>query len=183
MRIMAIDPSTTVTGWAIIVVEDGIIEASTSGFIDAVRQAPKEGMGHRLHTTYRQLAYLAKKHEPIGAIAIEAGFVGGQVRASLVTGYARGIIYMLAAYLNVECFDYAPASVKKSVAGSGRADKKMVNDAVRGYLAIDKELDWNESDALAVGLTHLARTGEWDRMRTRIDNDQIVMPKRGEYAV
>jgi crossover junction endodeoxyribonuclease RuvC len=82
----------------------------------------------------------------------------------LVIGYARAIVWMLAAGLDVGATMYAPASIKKQIAGTGRASKNDVNNAVRGLLRIEQRLEENEADALAVGLTHLTVTGLWNRM-------------------
>ncbi len=163
MIIMSVDPSTTVTGWAVIEVQDGAVVDFESGYIDAQRRA-KDGIGYRLDFTYRALKHEAAKHN-IHSIGMEGGFVGGNSSTSLVIGYARAVVLMVAAGIDKPATLYAPATIKKQIAGTGRSSKNDVNNAVRGLLSITEGVEENEGDALAIGLTHLLALGAWDRMQ------------------
>lgn len=56
--------------------------------------------------------------------------------------------------------DYSPPTVKKALTGNARADKRDVADAVQRYLASPMRFATDdESDALAVAITHLVRIG------------------------
>jgi crossover junction endodeoxyribonuclease RuvC len=60
-----------------------------------------------------------------------------------------------AAAAGVECAEYAPARVKQSVCGYGRADKEQVQRMVRTILRLDAGPRTNhEADALAVAICH-----------------------------
>ena len=182
MIIMAVDPSTTVTGWAVIEAQDGSVVDYESGYVDAVRRTTKDGMGYRLDYIFRGLQGVAAKHD-IHSVGMEAGFVGGNSSTSLVIGYSRAVVLMLAAGIDKPCSSYAPSMIKKHIAGSGRATKNDVNMAVRGLLGIDVPIQEDEADALAIGLTHLLALGAWDRMRKLIDNNQIKAPQGGQNAI
>jgi crossover junction endodeoxyribonuclease RuvC len=85
-------------------------------------------------------------------------------------GQAIGVIIFTAAKNKVNIVEYAPGTIKKMVAGSGRADKKMVQQSVRKILGAKvrsknhgKTHFDNSADALAVALCHayhLRRGGE-----------------------
>ena len=60
-----------------------------------------------------------------------------------------------AASVGVECTEYAPARVKQSVCGYGRADKAQVQRMVKTILALDEPAAADhEADALAVAICH-----------------------------
>lgn len=164
MIIMSVDPSTTVTGWAVIEVQDGSVVDYESGVVDAVRRTSKDGMGYRLDYIFRGLQAVAAKHN-LDSMCMEGGFVGGNSSTSLIIGYARGLVLMVAAGIDKNCPMYAPATIKKHIAGTGRATKNDVNRAVRGLLAIEVPIQEDEADALAIGLTHLLALGAWNRMQ------------------
>ncbi len=167
MIVIGIDAATTITGWAIIEADGGKIKDYSSGFIDASKLAPRpKEIGSRLDYTFRALESVCTSG--LDALALEGGFIGQHPQANMSTGYARGIVYMLAAQKGLPLEEYAPAHVKKVVAGNGRAQKIHINVAVRRVLGIDGLLEENEADALAVALTYLASENAWRR-----DGDQI----------
>ena len=55
--------------------------------------------------------------------------------------------------------EYNPGTIKKSVAGNGRAGKPEIQRLVAALLGLDKPLPQDASDAAAIALTHLARAG------------------------
>ncbi len=69
---------------------------------------------------------------------------------------------MSAAETNVPIIEYAPGKIKKVVTGNGRADKELVQKAVRKYLGakVKKKTGQkthfdNAADALAVAICHI----------------------------
>ncbi len=74
----------------------------------------------------------------------------GKRAASLLAGLRRG------ARLSAS-HEYAPATVKRAVAGSGRASKQQVQNMVRALCSLEPpRLD--ASDALAIAICHAFRT-------------------------
>jgi crossover junction endodeoxyribonuclease RuvC len=61
--------------------------------------------------------------------------------------------------LGVPIFEYSPATVKKQVAGNGRATKEDVERGVLSYFPDAEPRNDNETDALAVLLTHFKKEG------------------------
>jgi crossover junction endodeoxyribonuclease RuvC len=72
-------------------------------------------------------------------------------------GHARGVALLVCARAGVPVHEYAPALVKRSVVGSGRAEKSQVAQMVRVVLRLDGPPPADAADALALALTHLQR--------------------------
>ena len=51
--------------------------------------------------------------------------------------------------------EYAPAKVKRTIAGSGRADKRQIQLMMRAVLTLDELPRPDAADALALAVTHL----------------------------
>ena len=86
-------------------------------------------------------------------VAIERVFHGASSRSLIVLAEARGALIAAVARLGLPMVELAPAAVKSSVTGSGRADKAQVMRMVRLSLGLGTEaLSADESDALAVAL-------------------------------
>jgi crossover junction endodeoxyribonuclease RuvC len=72
---------------------------------------------------------LLAEHAP-DALALEESYVGADARIALSVGQARGAVLVAGALAGVACAEYAPARVKQSVCGYGRADKGQVQRMV-----------------------------------------------------
>jgi crossover junction endodeoxyribonuclease RuvC len=81
--------------------------------------------------------------------------VGADARIALSVGQARGAVLVAAASAGVECREYAPARVKQSVCGYGRAEKGQIQRMVKLVLGLEAEpATSHEADALAVAICH-----------------------------
>ena len=87
------------------------------------------------------------------AAAVEDLFVKVNPRAALAIGQARGAILAVLGEQEIRVQSYAPATIKKALTGSGRATKDRVASMV-GTLLGTRDLETDESDALATALTH-----------------------------
>ena len=97
---------------------------------------------------------LIAAHAP-DAVALEESFVGADARIALFVGQARGAVLVAAASAGVECAEYAPARVKQTVCGYGRADKGQVQRMVKVILSLEQAPGTShEADALAVAICH-----------------------------
>jgi crossover junction endodeoxyribonuclease RuvC len=106
-----------------------------------------------LRTIFEGVAGLLAEHEP-DAVALEESYVGADARIALSVGQARGAVLLAGALAGVACAEYAPARVKQSVCGYGRADKGQVQRMVAIILGLDGEMPDHASDALAVAVCH-----------------------------
>ena len=108
----------------------------------------------RLRTIYEGVAALIEEHAP-AAVVLEESFVGADARIALSVGQARGAVLVAAARAGVACAEYAPARVKQTVCGYGRADKGQVQRMVKTILRLrEVPATTHEADALAVAICH-----------------------------
>jgi crossover junction endodeoxyribonuclease RuvC len=108
----------------------------------------------RLLTIFQGVTELISLHGP-DAVALEESYVGADARIALSVGQARGAVLVAAASAGLDCIEYAPARVKQSVCGYGRADKGQVQRMVKAILGLDElPAPDHAADALAVAICH-----------------------------
>ena len=157
MIILGIDPGTATTGYGVLSTEKDILDALSFGLIET----DKDGQaGDRLININKQFNALIKEIKP-DIIAIEKLFFAANAKTAMSVGQAIGVIIFTAAKNKISIVEYAPGTIKKMVAGNGRADKKLVQQAVRKVLGAKvrsknhgKTHFDNSADALAVALCH-----------------------------
>jgi crossover junction endodeoxyribonuclease RuvC len=117
------------------------------------RTRASQPLEQRLKTIFEGVAGLLEEHEP-DALALEESYVGADARIALSVGQARGAVLLAGALADVACAEYAPARVKQSVCGYGRADKEQVQRMVTMILGLQEAMSDHVSDALAVAVCH-----------------------------
>ena len=149
-RILGIDPGLRHLGWGV-VEQDG----SRLRFVACGTVSPPTGgaMGGRLMALAGGIEDVIGEHGP-GAAAIEETFVNEGARSALLLGQARGVALMVLAASGFEVGEYAATVVKKAVVGTGRADKRQVQDMVARLLPGAKATSADAADALAVAICH-----------------------------
>jgi len=86
--------------------------------------------------------------------AVEETFVNRDARATLKLGQARGIAMMVPAAAGLAVAEYAPNMVKKSVVGTGHAEKEQIRHMVGVLLPRAKPQSADAADALAIAICH-----------------------------
>ncbi|HEY2664484.1 MAG TPA: crossover junction endodeoxyribonuclease RuvC [Candidatus Binataceae bacterium] len=154
MRVLGIDPGSAVTGFGVVDRDHGISRLVAAGVIRARRGA---GRAQRLLNIHSHLCDLIREHCP-DSISLERSFVAENVQSAFRLGEARAIALLAAAQNRLSLFEYAPAEVKLTVTGYGRADKAQVKFVVRRSLnlAETEAIADDASDAIAIALCHLA---------------------------
>jgi crossover junction endodeoxyribonuclease RuvC len=151
VKVLGIDPGTAACGYGIVQEEEGRLRALDFGWW---RTPAKEPLAWRLRTIYEGVVVLIEQHGP-DAAALEESFVGADARIALSVGQARGAVLVACARAGVDCVEYAPAMVKKSVCGYGRAEKGQMQRMVRAILGLDAPPEpHHAADALAVAICH-----------------------------
>jgi len=150
VTVLGIDPGSRRMGWAVVERHGEQVRRLASGVI---RQDARLPLVERLGVIHRESSVLLDTYAP-DELAIETAFVRDNVRTALVLGQARGIPIGLAAARSVAVHEYAPALVKRHVAGSGRATKEQIRAMVLLLLGLQEALAEDEADALAIALTH-----------------------------
>ena len=148
---MGIDPGVASTGFGVVRVAGGSMEAVDAGVIEA---PAGDSLGNRLELIHRELVGLIVWHQP-AAVALEELYFGKNVRSATAVGQARGVAMLAAAQHGVPCSDYTPQAVKMAVCGSGAADKAQVQHMVGALLGLPRPPESDHAaDALAVAICH-----------------------------
>lgn len=152
-RVLGVDPGSIATGW-------GLVGGSAARpvLLDAgvIRLAARAAFADRLHLLRSEFEGLLLRLEPSEA-AVEAPFHGTNSRAALQLAHARGVVLAALGGAGVPVAEYAPATVKKAVTGSGRAEKLQVQRMIGRLLDLPTPpANTDEADALAVALCHLS---------------------------
>lgn len=157
MKILGIDPGTAVVGYGVVDGEPGRQAHLTEcGVLRPTRRAT---LAHRLRTIHQGISELLARHRP-DAVALEGIFYGKNVRTTVALGHARGVILLAAEEAGVPVAEYAPATVKRTVVGQGRAAKAQVGYMVAQLLRLSAApAPPDAADGVALALTHLLRTG------------------------
>ena len=151
MKVLGIDPGTAACGYGIVHEDGGRLRAIDFGWWTT---PATEAQAQRLRTIYERVRELIELHAP-DAAALEESYVGADARIALSVGQARGAVLVACARAGVDCTEYAPSMVKKSVCGYGRADKEQVQRMVKAILRLPELPRPNHAaDALAVAICH-----------------------------
>lgn len=86
---------------------------------------------------------------------METPFTGLNPRSTVVLAESRGVLLAVLGARSIPAADYAPADVKKSLVGTGRAEKGQVAFMVCRLLGLQKTPPHDASDAMALAITHL----------------------------
>jgi crossover junction endodeoxyribonuclease RuvC len=158
MIILGLDPGTATTGFGVIDSDGKKLKVIKWGLIETDKNGQKE---HRLNIIYRETIEIIKKYSP-DLFVIEKVFFATNAKTAIAVGQAQGVMLLAAAHRSVRVVEYAPGTIKKVITGSGRANKKEVQQAVRKLLgnkvkseAHKKTHFDNAADALAIAMTHV----------------------------
>ena len=112
----------------------------------------------RLYEIFKDLNELINHWNPTSAAVEKFFFYRSSTTISVVQ--ARGVIMMVLASKKIHVSEYSPAQIKLTIAGSGKASKKEVLDAVMYSLELKKPPKPDDSAyALAIALTKLNEDG------------------------
>lgn len=153
MTVLGIDPGSTVTGFGVVSWDRGRYVYVASG---AIRTRPEMGIPARLCAIHDGLARVLAEHRP-DSVAIEAIFKHKSSESALRLGQARGVALLACGQAGLEPAEYNNATVKASVGAHGRADKDAIGRMVTLLLGRTFDGPADETDALAIAITHLAR--------------------------
>ncbi len=158
MRVLGVDPGTSVTGYGVIETGNGGSPMGRLVECGVIRFTPRSPLARRLHELHAHVTELIARHRP-GALALENAFYHKNVHTTLVLGHARGVILLAAEQAGLEIAQYPPATVKKTVAGAGGAPKAQVGSVIARLLRLrEAPKPADAADGVAVALTHVLRS-------------------------
>jgi len=149
--VVGIDPGTAACGYGIVQESEGRLREVAHGWW---RTRAGERPEARLKTIFEGVAGLIEAHRP-DAVVLEESYVGADARIALSVGQARGAVLVACAVAGVDCAEYAPARIKQTVCGYGRAEKAQVQRMVKVILGMrEPPTPTHAADALAVAICH-----------------------------
>ena len=150
LRILGLDPGLRRTGWGV-VASDGVrLSHIAHGVIAPDPAAP---FAERLLVLFEAIAQVIALHAPDEA-AVEETFMNNNAASALKLGHARACALLAPARSRLPVAEYAATVVKKSVVGTGSADKAQVGFMIRRLLPTAGDTTADAADALAVAITH-----------------------------
>jgi len=176
LKILGIDPGTTVTGYGIVEIKDNRPVILHMGNL-----VPGKFADHyqRLKHLHERALHLIKEYKP-DVMAIEAPFYGKNVQSMLKLGRGQGVIMAAALHFSVPIYEYAPLLVKQSITGMGRASKEQVAyflQKVYNLKDLDQGLD--ASDAVAVAICHFIQKGKPKKSKEYKDWNDFIKKNPG----
>jgi len=122
-----------------------------------IRLGDGEALERRLASLRAQLSDVLAAH-PVAAAAVEDVFHHRNARSALILGHARGVVLEVCASKGLAVAAYPPAVVKRSVTGSGKAEKPQVARMVQILLGLAEPPPPDAADALAIAICHANRS-------------------------
>jgi crossover junction endodeoxyribonuclease RuvC len=150
VRILGLDPGSRVCGYGVIDVEGTELRYVECGTLTAPED---RAMEVRLGEIARGLREVIGELAPT-IVAIEDVFTHQNPRSALALAQARGMALAVVGLAGLAVSSYPPASVKKAVSGSGRADKDQIARMVQALIGLRSLPRADATDALAVAITH-----------------------------
>jgi crossover junction endodeoxyribonuclease RuvC len=149
MRILGIDPGTSLIGY-------GIIDSDGKNWKAVDFGDLKTGVNiknaDRVATVFDFFNKLIKKFQP-DKVSIEALFFFKNAKTVIKVSEVRGVLMLAAAKNGVEIAEFTPLQVKQAVSGYGRAEKDQVQRMVKmilGLKTVPKPDDTADALALAI---------------------------------
>lgn len=155
--ILGLDPSLSCTGWGIVRVEGSRIAHIAHGEVRTDTKAP---IAARLDHLHGAIAAVIAAHAPDRAAAEEI-FSNKNPQSTLKLAQARGAVLAACGARGLLVNEHAARLVKKSVVGTGAADKAQVQAMLKVLLPGADVRGADAADALAVAIAdaHLAPPG------------------------
>lgn len=150
LRVLGIDPGTRRLGWGVVERNGAKVAAVAAGVL---KLSEKDALEVRLEQVHRALGEVIETYAP-SALAVEDIFYAEFAAAAIKLGHVRGVVLLVGAQRSLEIASYAPALVKRTIAGRGAAEKVQVARLVAATLGLRTPPPADAADALAVALTH-----------------------------
>lgn len=161
VRIIGIDPGLRRCGWGIIESEGNRLVFVACGTLTP----PTDGaLADRLAVLFAGVNDLLDRFAPDEA-AVEETFVNAGPRSALILGQARGVVLMTPAARGLPVAEYAANLVKKSVVGTGHAQKGQVGLMVKTLMPAADFKGEDAADALAIAICHAHHRVAAQRLR------------------
>lgn len=156
-RILGVDPGTWKTGAGLLDMKGNQFTLVHAEVVTVTQKIP---LAQRLLIIFRSLSEIVRQYRP-EVLALENIFYHKDVRAMIKIGEARACAMLAASEHGIPVVEYLPTDIKQAVTGNGRASKEQVQEMMRRLLGVQKNLDYDATDALAVALCHANGQRRW----------------------
>lgn len=153
IRIIGLDPSLVACGWGVVDMNGTKLRHVAHGVI---RPNSKSDLHIRLKDIFETLIDLIRLHDPQEA-AVEEAFMKNNAASAIKLGHARAACLLAASTTGLGIGEYSPRSVKKSVVGTGSADKAQVAHMMNVLMPGCGVKAGDAADALAIAICHAHR--------------------------
>lgn len=149
MRILGLDPGTSLIGY-------GIIDTDKKNYKPVDFGCLRTGVNimnrDRVKEVYDFFDKLIKKFKP-DKVSLESIFFFKNAKTVIKVSEVRGVLMLVAAKNGVEITEFTPLQVKQAVSGYGRAEKNQVQKMVKLILDLETEPKPDDTaDALALAI-------------------------------
>lgn len=149
MRILGIDPGTSLIGW-------GIIESTPKGFVSldygVFRTKSNVSNTERVAVVYDFFKKIIKKYQPDQA-GIEKLFFFKNAKTITQVSEIKGVILLALRQKGVPTYEFTPLQVKQAVSNYGRAEKNQVQRIIKMILGLKTTPQPDDAaDALAIAI-------------------------------
>ncbi len=149
--VLGIDPGSRCCGYGLVRESSGQLSLMDTG---TIRPPLAEPLSTRLGFIFARIVELIELHAPDEA-SVEDVFCAKNAASALKLGQARGAALTACATRSIPVATYAPTVIKKTLVGTGRADKSQVAFMVAQLLGCKGGWAKDASDALAMAICHL----------------------------
>ncbi|MFH1575762.1 MAG: crossover junction endodeoxyribonuclease RuvC [Candidatus Nealsonbacteria bacterium] len=158
MIILGIDPGTATTGYGVIVAKN-LNSKNKDNFrclsYGSIRTSPEMAMPQRLKKINNELTKILTKYQP-KIMVVESLFFFHNMKTAMPVSQAKGVILLTAAKKNIPIYEFTPPQVKMMIAGSGKAEKMLVQKKIQSIFGLEDLHKCDDAaDALAIALTYV----------------------------
>ena len=153
MRTVGLDPSLVACGWGVVESQGTKLRHVAHGVI---RPNTKADLHLRLRELFETITDVIRLHDPSEA-AVEEAFMKNNPNSAIKLGHARAACLLAGSLAGLSIGEYSPRSVKKSVVGTGTADKTQVAHMMNVLMPGCGVKAGDAADALAIAVCHAHR--------------------------
>lgn len=159
MIILGIDPGTAEMGWGIVESKKFQPKTGLPRYVahGMIKTPSTETLAKRLVIIKRGVEEIVDAHA-VEEIVIERVVFNVNVASAISVAQSYGVVLLLAGERDLPVYEYNALEAKLILAGHGRADKKLVQQAIKKRLRLKEHpTPVHAADALAIALCHLEK--------------------------
>jgi crossover junction endodeoxyribonuclease RuvC len=153
MIVIGIDPGLARLGYGVISIENGKIQPVVHGCIETSGKNARAS--ERLLQISDAVEAIFEEYAP-AHLAIEKLFFTNNITSAMSVSEVRGVVLLAAERRKIPITEYTPNQVKQAITGSGRADKRQMQEMIKRLLHLEEIPKPDDAaDALSIALCHI----------------------------